>query len=88
MWKKFNYLDDAKEDMLGMLPPPSDEEDEEEMLKRAVAMSLEEVEQEEGLCSTRHHGAGELLCQNTEDHLMILNFQMARWKIMTMTRRC
>ena len=54
MWKKFNYLDDAKEDMLGMLPPPSDEEDEEEMLKRAVAMSLEEVEQEEGLCSMEH----------------------------------
>ena len=48
----------AKE-MIGRLPAPGDEEDEEEMLRRAIAMSLEEEEVVLTL-QDRHQGAGEL----------------------------
>ena len=40
-----NFLDGPKEEMLGRLSPPED--DEQEMLKRAIAMSLEEEKREQ-----------------------------------------
>ena len=45
--------------MIGRLQAPGDEEDEEEMLRRAIAMSLEEEEVVLTL-QDRHQGAGEL----------------------------
>ena len=53
----FNFSGGAKGEMICRQPPPVDEE-EEEMLKRAIAMSMEE--KEEKLFSIRHQRVGEL----------------------------
>ena len=47
--------------MIGRLQAPEDNEDEEEMLRRAIAMSLEEGEVTE---QERYQGAGKLYLQN------------------------